>query len=60
VQPSRKYICNRQILPYLLGLSIVVISSQMYCCAVDKKEQQDHKDPVKELADSALQPYRRP
>ena len=27
---------------------------------VDKKEKKDHKDPEKELADSSLQPYRRP
>ena len=27
---------------------------------MDKKEKRDQKDPEKELADSALQPYRRP
>jgi len=27
---------------------------------VDKKERKEQKNPEKELADSALQPYRRP
>jgi len=28
--------------------------------AVDKKERKEHKNPVKEMEDSALKPYHRP
>jgi len=32
----------------------------LFAFAVDKKEKKDHKNPERELAESALQPYRRP
>jgi hypothetical protein len=49
-------------------LILIIIICCCFCCRrckgdtyyVDKKEKRDHKDPEKELADSALQPYRRP
>lgn len=37
---------------------LLVIATNMFV-VVDKKERQDHKDPEKELNDSALKPYHR-